>query len=77
MNDLSIGGAYGFGNGFELYGNYLSSDIDFNPGTGYETDAWTLGVRYHFNGGTLQDNANDGASWASVRNLSDALGRFD
>ena len=77
MNDLSIGGAYGFGNGFELYGTYLSSDIDFNPGTGYETDAWTLGVRYHFNGGTLQDNANDGASWASVRNLSDALGRFD
>jgi hypothetical protein len=77
MTDLSIGGAYGFGNGFEVYGSYLTSDIDFNTGSDAEVDTWNLGVRYHFNGGTLQDNANDGASWSAVRAISDALTRFD
>lgn len=77
MTDLGIGGAYGFGNGFEIYGGYVDTEIDYDGGGSDETETWNLGLRYHFNGGTLQDNANDGASWGGVRALSDAFTRWD
>lgn len=77
MTDLGIGGAYGFGNGFEVYGGYVNSDIDYDGGGSDETDTWNLGVRYHFNGGSLQDAANNGATWGGVRALADAFMRWD
>jgi len=36
-----------------------------------------LCVRYHFNDGSLQHNANDGASWSAARAISDALTGLD
>ncbi len=74
--DLSVGAQYGFGNGFEAYGGYLNSDWDSDYGSN-EADVWNIGFRYHFNGGTLQDVTNDGASWNGVQLLSDAFTRWD
>lgn len=77
VTDLNVGAAYGFGNGFEVYGGYVNSEFDFNGGGGFETDTWNLGVRYHFNGGTLQETVNEGPSWSTVGNISDMFMRWD
>ena len=76
MLDLSIGGQYGFGNGFEVYGGYMTSDADYGSGE-YDVDTLNIGLRYHFGAGTLQDIANDGASWHGAQLLSDAFPRWD
>lgn len=77
VTDLSLGAAYGFGNGFEVYGGYINSEFDANGGGGFESDTWNLGVRYHFNGGTLQETVNEGPSWSTVGNISDMFMRWD
>ncbi|ANP46974.1 hypothetical protein [Candidatus Viadribacter manganicus] len=77
MTDYGIGAAYGFGGGFEVYGGYVKSEMDYSGGGNDETDTFNLGLRFHFNGGTLQDYANDGASWGGVRAISDAFTRWD
>jgi hypothetical protein len=76
MTDLSIGGQYGFGNGFEVYGGYMTSELDYGSGD-YDVDTINIGLRYHFGAGTLQDVANDGASWHGAQLLSDAFPRWD
>ena len=73
LTQVGVGASYGFANGFELYGGYDSNDIDYGAPNDEQSDTWNLGLRYHFNGGSLQDNANDGASWGGARALSDAL----
>jgi len=75
QTEWSIGGAYQFANGVEVYGGYLNSDNDY-AADGYTVDTWNLGLRFHFNGGSLQDYTNHGASWNGANVISDTITRW-
>jgi len=74
ITELSLGGAYQFANNVELFGGYTNGDIEWS-GASNETDTLKLGVRFNLNGGTLQDNANNGA-WGSAEAVSDIWMRW-
>lgn len=73
--ELSIGGAYQFANNVTLFGGYTSTDADREFSPDYEGDTFEIGLRFNFNGGTLQDNANDGA-WQSAARFADTWKRW-
>jgi len=73
--ELSIGGAYQFPNNLELFGGYTDSEYEPNIGTDYDGETFRVGLRVNLNGGTLQDNANDGA-WTSATAVSDTWSRW-
>ena len=75
ITELSLGGAYQFANNVELYGGYTNTDAERGNGTEYEGDTFQLGVRLNLNGGTLQENAADGA-WTSAEHVSDTWNRW-
>lgn len=74
QTEWSLGGEYQFANGMEVYGGYLNSDNDYSGG--YTVDTWNLGVRFHLNGGSLQDYTNHGASWNAAQTISDTITRW-
>lgn len=75
--DAGIGLAYQFSNGMELNGGYQYSNFDVsNGGTDYDTDTFWIGLSYHLNGGTLQDETNHGASWRGAQDLQDTFQRW-
>jgi hypothetical protein len=61
--DLTLGATYQFANGAQLFGAYVNSDGERDPGSDYEGDTFRIGLRFNLNGSSLQDFANDGASW--------------
>lgn len=77
QTEWSLGGAYQFANGVEIYGGYLNSNNDFSgSGGSNDVDVVNVGFRFHFNGGSLQDYTNHGASWNGAAVLSDAYSRW-
>jgi hypothetical protein len=75
ITELSIGGAYQFTNNVEVYGGYTNTDGERSTGTSYEGDTFQIGLRLNINGGTLQENAADGA-WTSAEHISDTWMRW-
>lgn len=72
----NVGAAFQFANNVEIYGNYSETDLSFSFSSSEPTvDAFRVGVRLHFNGGTLQDNTNNGA-WYSLQEISDVWSRY-
>ncbi len=74
--ELSIGAAYQFSNAIEVYGDYVNTDGEYDTGGGYEADTFRIGVRFHLNGGTLQEETNDGATWEGAEHSHDILTRW-
>ncbi len=73
VTELSLGGAYQFANNVELFGGYTNTDAD--APVDYDADTWRFGVRFNLNGGSLQDNANDGA-WTSAEHIANTWMRW-
>lgn len=74
--EYGIGATYGFGNGFEVYGGYLRSDFHPDTNPDYNVDTWQIALRFHFNGGTVQDYTNKGPSWNGAAVLTDTFSRW-
>jgi hypothetical protein len=74
--EYGLGAAYGFHNGFEVYGGYERSEFRPHGGGGYDYDTWNIGLRFHFNGGTSQDYVNKGSSWNGAAVLTDTISRW-
>lgn len=74
--DLSVGAGYQFSNGFEIYGDYVNTNGNPDSGSDYDADTFRIGVRYHINGGNLQDETNHGATWTSAYALHDQFLRW-
>lgn len=72
---LSLGAAYQFVNGFTLYGEYINTDGD-GSGFNWEADTFRIGLRFDFNGGSLQDITNNGASWNGGAALHEQMLRW-
>ena len=74
--EYGVGATYGFGNGFEVYGGYLRSEYSPDGGNEYDYNTWNIGLRFHFNGGTVQDYTNHGPSWNGAAVLTDTFSRW-
>jgi hypothetical protein len=75
ITELSIGGAFQFANNVTLFGGYTNTDGDRSISSDYEGDTLEVGIRFNLNGGTLQDDANDGA-WQSAQRFADTWKRW-
>jgi hypothetical protein len=47
-----------------VFGGYAYTDI----GSGTEIDTWSIGLRYGFGDGTLQQRRNEGPRWLREEN---------
>lgn len=78
VTDISVGASYQFANGMELTGTYINSDFNFNNTSNDPTgQTLRIGFSYQFNGGSLQDNTNHGATWTGAQALTDSFSRWD
>ncbi len=75
ITELSLGAAWQFANNVEVFGGYTDTDGDRSPGADYDGETVQLGVRLNFNGGTLQDNTNNGA-WSSAMHVANTWMRW-
>ena len=75
--ELGVGFAYQMANGFELNGGYQHSDWSYYNGNDVTPQTLRVGFSYHFNGGSLQDETNHGASWTGAQAFTDSLSRWD
>jgi hypothetical protein len=75
ITEWNVGAAYQFSNNIELYGAYVDSENDRSISGDYEFEAFQVGMRLNFNGGTLQDNANGGL-WGAARDISETYSRW-
>jgi hypothetical protein len=73
---LSIGAAFQFGQNFTVSGEYVNSDFDVDGGTDYEADTFRIALRFDIDGGSLQDNTNDGATWNGGAALHESMLRW-
>lgn len=73
ITELSLGAAYQFANNVTLFGGYTNTDGE--NGADYEGDTINIGLRLNFNGGTLQDNTNDGL-WQAAQHLANTFKRW-
>jgi hypothetical protein len=73
---VGLGVTHRFGNGLQVFGSYLFSDIDANQPAPFTADTVRIGLRLHLNGGDLQTITNDGASWYGAAGLYEAFGRW-
>jgi hypothetical protein len=75
ITELALGGAYQFANNITLFGGYTNTDGDRSVGVDYDGDTIQIGLRFNLNGGTLQENTNDGA-WQSAARFADTWKRW-
>lgn len=75
ITELALGGAYQFANDITLFGGYTNTDGDRSVGADYDGDTVQIGLRFNLNGGTLQENTNDGA-WQSAARFADTWKRW-
>jgi hypothetical protein len=76
QNAVGVGGAHRFGNGLEVYGSYVHSEVDSNVDGKYQVDSLRIGVRFNLNAGDLQTIYNEGASWYGAAGMYEAIARF-
>jgi hypothetical protein len=75
VTEFSLGGAYQFSNNVTLFGGYVGTEGEPDVSPDYEGDTIQIGLRFGFNGGTLQENTNDGA-WVTAARLADSFKRW-
>jgi hypothetical protein len=75
ITELSLGGAYQFANNIELFGGYTNTNGEPSISSDYEGDTFQIGLRLNLNGGTLQENADNGA-WSSAEHVSNTWVRW-
>lgn len=77
IRDLGIGVRYLCHDKVEVFGGYQNTDTDFSNYTDYTVDSYRVGIRFHFNGGTLQEETNSGASWNGAQAIQETFRRSD
>ncbi|MFN9163575.1 MAG: hypothetical protein ACK6DM_12875 [Alphaproteobacteria bacterium] len=72
VTSFGLNGEYRFdGSPYSVVGGYTFSDLD----NGFESNAWSVGLRYGFGDATLQDRRKDGPRWLrEERNVTNSGG---